>query len=338
MKIFENFSLKEKNTFGLNSTARKYVVIDSAEELSFVRNMIVLNKVLILGGGSNVVLPEFFDGTVIEIDIKQISIIEENDDFTLVKVGAGEIWHNFVSKLIDMGIFGFENLALIPGKVGAAPIQNIGAYGIEQNKYFQSVDVFDLKTGETRQMTLDECRFGYRTSYFKQNKHKLVISSVTYKFPKKWTPHTDYKDIRDRIQNLNNFEVSPKSIFNLVTEIRQSKLPDPKIIGNAGSFFKNPIISENIYNDLVSLHPDLSGFRDGENYKLSAAKLIEKAGWKGRKLNPYSGISVSPNHSLVIINTGNGKYSEIIELSTAIIEDVQSKFGVILEREVNIVG
>lgn len=337
MKLLEDYSLKTKNTFGIDSIAKYFVSLSNINDLEQLLPYTTQGKYLILGGGSNIVLPDYYDGLVIENNITGFTIEHSNSDFTLVRVGAGENWHSFVEQLISSGVFGFENLALIPGKVGAAPIQNIGAYGVEQNKFFLKAEVFNLQSGEFSELNIEQCNFGYRTSIFKQTSHNYLVTSVYYKFPKKWTPTIDYKDIKDRISSEPNYEITPYNIFNLICEIRSNKLPDPKVFGNAGSFFKNPVISEKKYHNVIRNFPELSGFRDGENYKLSAAKLIENAGWKGKKLAPNSNISVSSQHSLVIINHGDGTYSDIIDLSQAIIEDVADKYGVLLEREVNII-
>lgn len=338
MRLFKNYELTNLNTFGLKSIASEFIIISSDDDFFKIIEH-PLKKYFVLGGGSNVVLPEFYDGTVISISKNDFEIVCESENDFLVKSGAGNNWHNFVTRLIDNGIYGFENLALIPGNVGAAPIQNIGAYGIEQNKYFYSLKAFDLLNGENITMNADDCKFGYRNSYFKQKGKHLLISEVYYKFPKKWNPEIEYSDIKNYISNSENFEITPKSIFEAIVKIRTKKLPDPTILGNAGSFFKNPVIVEDAHNELIAKHPDLKGFPDSGNiYKISAAKLIEKAGWKGNKLNSNDGISVSPAHSLVLINTGGGTYQQIIELSSAIIDDILQKFGISLEREVNIIS
>ncbi len=337
MKIFDNYQLRDKNTFGLNSIANRFAVIDTISDLYEIAPTLQNQKYLVLGGGSNIVLPEFYDGTVIEINIKGIEVTKLEQGYATVKVGAGEVWHDFVASLIERGYWGFENLALIPGKVGAAPIQNIGAYGVEQNKYFEKVEVFDLKSLEISELDNAACNFGYRSSYFKHNEHNLVITAVYYKFPLEWSPVIDYKDIREKIESDATFDCNPQNIFNLVSDIRSKKLPDPMITGNAGSFFKNPIVDDETYQSLQKCLGNITGYKEEKGYKLSAAMLIEKAGWKGKKSKETSNISVSPFHSLVLINNGNGTYEDIIELSQSIIDDVRSKYGVLLEREVNII-
>lgn len=337
MKIFENYQLRDKNTFGLSSIANRLVVIESINDLYEVAPVLQNQKYLVLGGGSNIVLPAIYDGIILEINIKGIEVTNLEKDCVTVKSGAGEIWHDFVQYLIEKSYCGFENLALIPGKVGAAPIQNIGAYGVEQNKYFDKVEVFDLKSQQLLELDKAACNFGYRSSYFKQNKHNLVIIAVYYKFPLQWSPVIDYKDIRDKIEADPEFDLNPQNIFRLVSTIRSKKLPDPKITGNAGSFFKNPIVDDETYQLLQKSIGNISGYKESNGYKISAAMLIEKAGWKGNKLKETSNISVSPFHSLVLINNGSGTYDEIIELSHCIIGDVLKKYGVLLEREVNII-
>ncbi|MBX3045277.1 MAG: UDP-N-acetylmuramate dehydrogenase [Candidatus Kapabacteria bacterium] len=336
MQIFENYSLKKKNSFGLNSIAKRYIAIESRDDFTKLRDYIDIDNYILLGGGSNVVLPEFIDGTVVEILIDEISYTENSDSSRIIKVDAGVVWDIFVRKSIEIGAYGFENLAAIPGKVGAAPIQNIGAYGIEQAKYFESLEAFDLKTGVVINMVNNDCEFAYRNSFFKKNKHDLIITSVTYKFAD-WKPVVNYKDVTEELKNYNSGEISPHLIYELITKIRSRKLPNPEIEGNAGSFFKNPVLPVSEYHSLIASYPDLTGNPDGENIKISAAKLIEKAEWKGKGLNDDSRIIVSPRHSLVLINLGGGTYKEIFDLSAAIIEDVKNKFGISLEREVNII-
>ncbi|MDX9790351.1 MAG: UDP-N-acetylmuramate dehydrogenase [Candidatus Kapaibacterium sp.] len=336
MNIIENFSLNQRNTFGLSSIATNYACVLSADDL-LSPQLEYYQDVFILGGGSNVILPPRLNQLTLSIEIKGIHIEEDNDNHTIVSAGAGEIWHDFVVGMIESGIYGLENLALIPGKVGAAPIQNIGAYGVEQEKFFYKTEVFDRVNRELLVLYKNECNFAYRDSVFKKNPDRYVILKVYYLFPKQWEPVISYKDIENKIASDKNFTVNPENLLKLIVEIRRRKLPSPEITGNAGSFFKNPIISKQDYLLLKEKYPDIPAFEDSENYKLSAAKLIELAGWKGKKLKENSGISVSPNHSLVLINTGNGTYSEIIELSERIIEDVFDKFKVKLEREVNII-
>jgi UDP-N-acetylmuramate dehydrogenase len=337
MKIFYDYQLREKNTFGLNSIAKRFISISSIDDLHEIAPTILNQKYLILGGGSNIVLPDYFDGTVLELNIKHNEVFHLDNDYVTIKAGAGESWHYFVESLVKRGYGGFENLALIPGKVGAAPIQNIGAYGVEQNKFLDKVEVFDLKSCQVFELDNITCNFGYRTSYFKQNKHNFVVTAVYYKFPLNWKPVLDYKDIREKIENDFDFVCNPENIFNLVCQIRRNKLPDPSITGNAGSFFKNPIVSEGTYQLLQNKIGPIHGFKESDGYKISAAILIEKSGWKRKKISESSGISVSPSHSLVIINNGTGKYEEIIELSQSIIDDISDKYGVVLEREVNII-
>jgi UDP-N-acetylmuramate dehydrogenase len=337
-ELIPNYSLKHNNTFGIDCIARYYLsLVDSFETQNI--NFSNYNKILILGGGSNVVLPDYFDGLVIENNIFGFEIIEDNSEFSTVKVGGGENWDGFVRQLISNNIFGFENLALIPGKVGAAPIQNIGAYGIEQEKYFYKVEIFDLV--QLKEITLykKDCNFGYRDSIFKNEyKNNFIINNVYYKFPKHWQPNIEYADIKNEIAKNINFEINPQNIYDLVCQIRKRKLPDPAVTGNAGSFFKNPLVDEISYNNLISNYPDLKGYITENGYKLSAGKLIEKSGWKGKKISENSKASVSPIHSLVIIAEIGVTKKEIMELSQAIIDEVFDKFNVLLEREVNIIS
>ncbi len=336
-KIIQNFSLKSKNTFGINCIAENYFSLENIENLKNI-DFSKFEKIFILGGGSNIVLPQNYEGLIIENNIKGFEILEDNPAFSLVKVGAGENWDNFIKILLKNKIYGLENLALIPGKVGAAPIQNIGAYGLEQEKYFEKADIYDFKLDKLYTIHKNECNFGYRDSIFKNElKNRIIILYVYYKFSKKWIPNIDYADIIKAISENTNIEINPYNIYELVCQIRKRKLPDPLITANAGSFFKNPIIDDVSYNKLISEYPDLTGFKVQNGYKLSAAKLIDKAGWKGKKLIEKSKALVSSNHSLVIIGESGVNQREILELSQAIIDDILNKYNVALEREVNII-
>lgn len=335
IQIFENQSLLNKNTFAINSIAKYYISISAKEELLDIPNNI---RTFVLGGGSNVVLPPYFDGLILDININGFDIVRKDSDFEIIKVGAGESWDNFVFKSISQGLFGFENLALIPGKVGAAPIQNIGAYGIEQDKYFYKLEYFDLESNSFKELYKTDCQFGYRNSVFKSTlKNKAVITNVYYRLPKNWEPIINYKDINEFLSANKDFELSPINIYNLVSQIRKSKLPDPAYQPNAGSFFKNPIISRSEYEKITKVNPEISGFISGDFVKLSAAKLIEIAGWKGKGIGINPKAKVSPDHSLVITGSDGVNQEQIILLSDAIINDIYKKFGILLEREVNII-
>lgn len=332
MIIEENKNLKECNTFGINSIAKYFVTINNKNELiELVTNDIFIsNKFLILGGGSNVLLPDYYDGIVINIDIKLIEV-STSEDFTFIKVGAGEDWHKFVEFTVNNNIYGLENLALIPGKVGAAPIQNIGAYGIEQNQFFWECEVFDIESKTLKILNNKDCEFAYRDSIFKNKlKNKVIITEITYKLINKPNFNIEYQELK---QAFEGKDITSKDIFNLVTEVRKRKLPDPKELGNSGSFFKNPIITKSHLNEIIVDYPEIKyfGYSDSE-VKCSAAWLIEKVGYKGFR-NGDAG--VSPNHSLILVNYGKATSKEILSLANDIIEKVYNTFKIKLDMEVN---
>jgi UDP-N-acetylmuramate dehydrogenase len=337
--IQENYSLKELNTFGIDATARYYFKVNTLEELAFIVESEIWkssNK-FILGGGSNIVFTNDFDGLVVNIDIKGIAIISNDSNSVTLQVGAGEIWHNFVAFTVDNNYFGLENLALIPGKVGAAPVQNIGAYGVEQKDFCLRVHGLNLRSMMMDYLDAPLCDFSYRESIFKNSlKDKFIITSVEYQLSKTPSYKIEYGEIKEELAN-SNLELNQKNLFNAICSIRQRKLPDPAKIGNCGSFFKNPIITKFQADELISKFPDAKVFSIGnENLmKVSAGWLIEKAGWKGKSYLDTDA-AVSPNHALVLINKGKAKGLDLLALSNSIIEDIQNQFGIVLEREVNI--
>lgn len=337
MNIQENISLQELNTFGIVKIARFFTVADSVGTL---RDALIWakerdQKLLILGGGSNILLTSDFDGLVIKIEIKGISLIDENEDFIWVKVGAGEIWHDLVSFAIDQNWAGLENLALIPGTVGASPMQNIGAYGVEIRDIFDSLEALDRESFKMKTFSGEDCKFGYRESVFKHDlKDRYVICNVLFKLSKKPNLRIEYGAIRDVLTENGIAQPNIRQISEAVIHIRTSKLPDPRVLGNAGSFFKNPTIAENLYIDLKSVSPDMPGYPTSEGVKVPAGWLIEQAGWKGKRIG---NVGVHSKQALVLVNYGNGDGAEIIELSNQIIKSVKDRFGIELHPEVNFI-
>ncbi len=278
-----------------------------------------------------------FDGAVLKNEIKGITVSAETDDTIDLTVGAGEVWHDFVLYCVDHNFGGVENLSLIPGTVGASPMQNIGAYGVEIKDIFVRLEAVEIASGEVRTFTNEECHFGYRESIFKNTyKDRYVIVNVTYRLTKKnHELKTAYGAIQEELQRMQVSAPSIKDISNAVIAIRQSKLPDPKQIGNAGSFFKNPVVDISVYNKIAKEYENVPHYPAGEGkVKLAAGWLIEKAGWKGYRKDNYG---VHEKQALVLVNLGNTDGKKIYNLSKAIIEDLNTKFGVVLEREVNII-
>lgn len=335
--IEKNKNLKNYNTFGVASRAKYFAEINSKDDVfEILRDDEMQNtRKLILGGGSNVLFAGDYDGLVLHNAIKGIEKTGENEDEVFIKAGAGEDWHEFVLYCTENGFHGLENLALIPGNVGAAPVQNIGAYGVEQNMFFVSLEGTDLRTNKEKTFTNAECRFGYRDSIFKNElKGKFIITSVTYRLNKKFIPNIFYRDLEKRFEDKTP---TAKELLNAVIEIRKSKLPDPAVLGNSGSFFKNPVVTQKEHEEFVMINPKMEGHEiKGHYFKLSAAKLIDAAGWKGKKYKDTDA-GVYSKHALILVNHGNATGEDIYSLSEEIIKDVKEKFGITLEREVNII-
>jgi UDP-N-acetylmuramate dehydrogenase len=338
MKIKENVSLKHLNTFSIDSIARYFVEISNIQDLKDILsdNKFVNLPKLILGGGSNLLFTSNFDGLVIKNNILGITKTNEDSDFVYLNVGAGENWHNFVLYCIDNNYSGVENLSLIPGTVGAAPMQNIGAYGVEIKDIFHSLKSIDINSMELKEFNKDECKFGYRESIFKKEyKNKFVIVSVTFKLNKNHCINTSYGDIKKTLDEIGICEPTIKDISLAVCKIRNNKLPDPKLIGNAGSFFKNPEISPNLFYKLKENYPEIPSYKTlTENIKIPAGWLIEKCGWKGKTFDNYG---VHKNQALVLVNYGNANGKEINNLADNIQKSVFDLFNITLEKEVNII-
>lgn len=336
MQIDQNISLKPYNTFGIDVNAQYFVSINSIEELIDILKLEEFSNRLILGGGSNMLLTQNQDKLVIHINLKGKKVISEDKDFVTVKANAGENWHEFVQWCLKNDFGGLENLSLIPGNVGTAPIQNIGAYGVELKDSFISCEALSIETHSIKSFDADDCQFGYRNSIFKQEaKGKYIITSVTFKLTK--TKHKyklNYGTIQAQLVNYGISTPTIQDISNAVIAIRESKLPNPKEIGNSGSFFKNPVISKSHYNNLLQNFKDIPSYKVSEDeVKVPAGWLIEKAGFKGKRFENYG---VHKKQALVLVNYGNAKGADILNLSKLIQITIKRLFDISIETEVNI--
>ena len=334
-KLILNMSLKDKNTFRLESCAELAYEITAADQLPTVFKTIRDQYLTwrVLGGGSNVILPEKLAGVTFLMNIKSQELAVTDDKATLISVGAGVNWHEFVSWTLEQNLPGLENLALIPGTVGAAPIQNIGAYGVEIGEYIDSIEAYDFAANTFVTLSKDACQFAYRDSYFKHKPNRYIVTKVVFKIPKAWAPRLQYADLAKQFLDKNNAP-SAEEIFIAVCKIRTAKLPDPKVIGNAGSFFKNPIVSHQQYEILIKQFPKLISYPDAPGMrKLAAGWLIDQCGFKGSTMGP---VGVYENQALVLVNHGNGTAKDILDLAQCIQDTVHQAFGVGLLIEPNI--
>ncbi|MFZ1529902.1 MAG: UDP-N-acetylmuramate dehydrogenase [Ferruginibacter sp.] len=335
MTIQKNISLKPFNSFGIDARAKEFAVFSQTAEL---QELLAAREeqALVLGGGSNILFTHDYDGIVLKNEIKGIDKIDEDDAHVYIRAGAGECWHGFVQYCIEEGLAGVENLSLIPGSVGASPMQNIGAYGVEIKDVFHSLRAFHKYDKTAVEFNSSACEFGYRESIFKRRyKNKFVITDVTFRLNKNPVFNTSYGAIEDELGSMGVKDLSIAAISRAVINIRRSKLPDPAIIGNAGSFFKNPEVPEEKFNLLKEGFPGIVGYPLANgNVKLAAGWLIEQCGWKGYRKGDAG---CHAKQALVLVNYGHAKGDEIFSLSEEIIHSVKDKFGVQLEREVNII-
>ena len=337
MKIETNFSLKNYNTFNIDALASKFVAVHTVDELTDVLRTYRSDRKFILGGGSNMLLTQDVDALVIHIDLKGKKIIREDDNFALVEAQAGENWHEFVLFAIENNLGGLENMSLIPGNVGTTPVQNIGAYGTENKDTFVSCDAIELATGNTRTFLREECNFGYRDSIFKNEaKDKYVITSVVFQLTRRnHKINTSYGDITKELASHNIIEPTLKDVSNAVIAIRRSKLPDPKELGNSGSFFKNPIIPKSEFDKIQPNFPEMPHYTVSDTeVKVPAGWLIEQAGFKGKR---FGDAGIHKNQALVLVNYGNATGSEILAVAKDIQATVLQKFGIAIEAEVNVI-
>ncbi len=330
----KNIDLKDFTTFGVSANARHFATFSSEEE---ARTLTTNNteELLILGGGSNLLLTQDFNGLVLKNEIKGITVSAKEYTSVVLKVGAGEVWHDLVLYTIEHGYHGLENMSLIPGSVGASPMQNIGAYGVEIKDVFEKLEALEIQTGEMQTFSKDACAFGYRESVFKRAlKGKYIITHVYFRLSLSEKVSTHYGAIESELTKQGISNPTSKDVSNAVIAIRSSKLPNPKELGNAGSFFKNPVVPIETYNRIKEVYLDAPSYPiDEKSVKVPAGWLIETAGWKGKQVGACG---VHKNQALVLVNYGGATGNEIYKLSTEIIEDIVQKFGITLEREVNI--
>ncbi|HTO38698.1 MAG TPA: UDP-N-acetylmuramate dehydrogenase [Brumimicrobium sp.] len=333
----ENINITPFTTFGVKVISRYFATFSSIEELRKLLAEVKDQQLLVLGGGSNMLFRKDYEGITIKNEITGISVIEENEESVLLKVGAGEVWHNFVLYSIEHNLGGIENLSLIPGSVGASPMQNIGAYGVEIKDVFDSLEAIEIATGELHTFSHQDCQFGYRESVFKKElKGKYIIVSVSYKLSKQPKLNTSYGAINSELATRGITQPSIKDVSDVVIAIRQSKLPDPKEIGNAGSFFKNPVIPKSHYIALQKTYENIPSYPVSEDtVKVPAGWLIDNAGWKGKTIGEYG---VHKNQALVLVNYGKASGNDIFQLSEDIIADIYKRYQIKLEREVNIIA
>lgn len=335
MKIQEKISLRPFNTFGLDVIAERYCEFADEEQLIEGLQYSGGEPSLILGGGSNVLLTKDIAGLVMRNTIPGIDVIEDDGTAVVIRAGAGVIWHELVMHCVNAGYGGIENMSLIPGSVGAAPMQNIGAYGIEIKDVFHSLDALHIPTGEIHSFKTDDCAFGYRESVFKRAlKGQYVLTHLQLRLSRASELNTSYGAIEQELERLDK-AADIQSISEAVINIRRSKLPDPAQIGNAGSFFKNPVISIPVFEELIGRFPDVPNYPAPTGRKLAAGWLIEQCGWKGKDLGGYG---VHDKQALVLVNRGGASGEKIFQLSAEIISSVKERFHVELEREVNIIA
>ncbi len=337
-KLIPNFSLRDNNSFGLDIRADYWLTLESPDDwkaaMEAFPHLLEEDK-LILGGGTNLLFLSDFDGLIISPLNFGFKVIFEDELTVDVEVGAGEDWDDFVSWSVSRNLYGAENLSSIPGKVGAAPVQNIGAYGVEAESVITQVHGFNLETSEPGSFTTEQCNFSYRSSIFKESVlDRFLITSVEFRLKKQGKLVTGYGDLKNALQEFG--EPTLQNLRKAVIKLRGSKLPDPKKLGNAGSFFKNPIVSEEIAAALAEFLPGMPVYQSTEGYvKIGAGFLIDKAGWKGYK---HCGAAVHDHQALVLVNTGKATGRDILKLAEMVRKDVYEKFGIMLEPEVRIIG
>ena len=342
MKDFRNYSLKEHNTFGIDAKCRRFIEVEDDDEAVEVAKILreSATPYIIIGGGSNLLLTKDFDGIVVRSGIRGYYFEESGDrsQETVVRMtcGSGEVWDDMVATSIKGGYYGMENLSLIPGDVGASAVQNIGAYGMEASDLILCVWLLEIPTGKPWMIGNEECEYGYRQSRFKQDwKNRFLITRVTYGLSRTFQPHLDYGNIRQELERRGIKEPTAQQLRDVIIDIRNAKLPDPKIEGNAGSFFMNPIVTRQKYEKLAALYPDMPHYKvDSRHEKIPAGWMIEQCGWKGKSLGRAG---VHDKQALVLVNRGGATGSEIVALCDAICKDVKAKFDIDIHPEVNIV-
>ena len=337
MEILEHYNLKNDNTFACTAFADYFVRVGSEDDVTglFQSGLLSGKKHFILGAGSNVLFSSDFNAVVISMRNKGYRILSSDSDSIIIAVSAGESWHDFVSLMIASNYFGLENLALIPGKCGASPVQNIGAYGAEQMQFCHSVRGFNLQTSSFEDLDAGECRFSYRDSIFKHElKDNFLVTEVRYKLSKKENLNLSYKELSLAFQS-SGLPPTAANLFNIVCSVRRSKLPAPELLPNAGSFFKNPVISESDYQIFHSEHPEIEAYKTSVGlFKISAARLIDSLGWRGKR---FGDAGVYEKHALVLVNHGSASGQDILSLASQIISSVYEQYRIKLEPEVIII-
>ena len=340
MRTEENYSLLEHNTFGIDARCRRFVEYDTPEELA---QLVGQAPLLHIGGGSNLLFLSDYDGTILHSRIRTIEKLPTSNtqaDEVLLRVGAGIVWDELVAHTIDNHWYGLENLSLIPGEVGASAVQNIGAYGAEAKDFIVNVECMNLQNGERRTFSSQECQYSYRHSIFKTDaqRGRWAVLYVTYRLSTHFTPRLDYGGIRAELQrrDIAIEQLTAEQLRQVIIDIRRTKLPDPKVQGNAGSFFMNPIIPRSQYEKLAKIYPNIMHYEvDADHVKIPAGWMIEQCGWKGRALGPAA---VHDRQALVLVNRGGAKGSDIVTLCNAVRHDVNEKFGIDIHPEVNFIG
>lgn len=321
------------NTFGIETYARDYVEYASCGQLHEAIPTLHHSPVLHVGGGSNLLFTKDFDGTVLHCNIKTVDRVADDNDHVWLRAGAGMTWDDFVAYTVRAGLGGAENLSLIPGEVGASAVQNIGAYGVEVKDLIERVECMSIADGTQRVFTNSECGYAYRDSVFKRElKGQYAVTHVTYRLSRHFTPRLEYGNIRSRIEEAG--EITPQKVREVIMDIRKSKLPDPKVTGNAGSFFMNPVVSEERFRQLRADYPDIPFYTTGGGVKIPAGWLIERCGWKGRSMGRAG---VYSRQALILVNLGGATGSDIVALSEAVIHSVKEKFNIDIHPEVNII-
>ncbi len=331
----KDYNLRPHNTFGIDARCRRFVEFSSVEEAAENLPSIAQEKFIIIGGGSNLLLTRDYDGTVLRSAIRGISTEADGMD-VLVRCGSGEVWDDVVAYCVSQNIFGAENLSLIPGDAGASAVQNIGAYGVEIKDILESVEAVEIATGDIVRFTKADCNYAYRQSRFKQEwKNRFFITHVTYRLSCVFTPLLDYGNIRKALADKGLTSPSAWQLRDTIIAIREEKLPDPKVLGNAGSFFMNPIVSREKFESLIAEYPDMPHYEaDAENVKIPAGWMIDRCGWKGRTVG---NAGVHDKQALVLVNRGGASGEEIVRLCRMIQKDVLERFGIEIHPEVNII-
>jgi len=336
-QIFKNYSLKPHNTFNIDARAKYFAECNSRGELKNIIDHKIFKREdnFIIGAGSNILFTEDYNGIVVYPNIKGIKILQEDESDIVIKASCGENWDKFVKYCVNNNYGGIENLSWIPGKVGAVPIQNIGAYGVEARDRILEVEALEIETGKIKIFSNEECRFGYRASIFKNKyKGKYIILSVSFRLSKKPELVTNYGSIRQELEKYPQKDI--KAIRDIVINIRKNKLPDPDKIGNAGSFFKNPVVSRENFLEIQDKYPDMPYYQLSDNsIKIPAGWMIDKCGWKGKRIDDAG---VYSKQALILVNYGNAKGRELYKLSREIEADVEQEFDISLEREVRVIG